>query len=80
MHLPLVIFGASLLVHDSRWIPDVQHIVTSLAVLVLIIAYAWSFAWLFEFRTDMVRAWIEIRLGIPARQVNRFSQGDERKT
>ena len=80
VHLPLVIFGASLLVHDSRWIPDVQHIVTGLAVLVLIIAYAWSFAWLVEFRTDMVRAWIEIRLGIPARQVNRFSQGDERKT
>jgi peptidoglycan/LPS O-acetylase OafA/YrhL len=80
VHLPLVIFAASLLVHDSRWIPDVRHIVTGLAVLALIIAYAWSFAWLFEFRTDVVRAWIEIRLGIPARQANRFSQGHQGKT
>lgn len=72
-HLPLLIFASSLLVHDSRWIPDLGHGIVGLLVLTLTILYSWSFAWLVEFRTDTVRAWIEVRLGIKSRQIDRFA-------
>jgi cell division protein FtsW (lipid II flippase) len=61
-HTPILIFLAAVLAGDTRWLPGVKASLVALAALLLILAYAWLLAFLTEFRTDRVRAWLEGRL------------------
>ena len=61
-HMPVCLLLASLLIHDSRWVPNGRHVAVGLAVLVVVVAYSWILAWGTEFQTDRVRRWVEARL------------------
>jgi len=63
-HLPFLILCASLIVHDSRWMPTLPHMLISSVVLAGALAYAWFVAYATEFRVDEVRSWVEARLGV----------------
>ncbi|MGB6134007.1 MAG: acyltransferase [Acidobacteriaceae bacterium] len=62
VHLPLLVFIASVTVGDSRWQPKSVHILTALLILAVAIGYAWLVAFLTEFRTADVRRWVEARV------------------
>jgi peptidoglycan/LPS O-acetylase OafA/YrhL len=64
VHLPLVTFMASVLLHDTRWIPDARHLAAGLALFVLTSGYAWFVAFGTEFHTDSLRRWVERTLGL----------------
>ena len=63
VHTPLLIFLASLLVHDARWQPTPAHLLIAIAVLLTTIAYSFVIATLTEFRTDALRTRIERLFG-----------------
>jgi len=62
VHLPLLVFIASVTVGDSRWQPTSVRILTALLILAVAIGYAWLVAFLTEFRTADVRRWVEARI------------------
>jgi peptidoglycan/LPS O-acetylase OafA/YrhL len=65
VHMPVLLFLTALLVGDRLWSPtDIPHHVTALAVLAVVVLYAWIIAMFTEFRTDRVRGWVEVRLGL----------------
>jgi peptidoglycan/LPS O-acetylase OafA/YrhL len=61
VHMPLLAFVAAYCVGASRWQPTPMHLVEGLTILVFTVLYAYFVAYLTEFRTDRVRAWIELR-------------------
>lgn len=62
VHLPLLIFLASCLIGDGRLQPSLRTLGLSAGVLAVVLLYAWGVAWCTEFRTDVVRRWIEKHL------------------
>ncbi len=67
VHFPLLLLLTSLLVGDSRWYPNLRHVLDAVLPLAAAICYAYGVAWLTEFRTDRVRPWVE-RLVVPPRK------------
>jgi peptidoglycan/LPS O-acetylase OafA/YrhL len=61
VHMPLLAFVAAYCVGASRWQPTPMHLLEALTILALTVAYAFVIAYFTEFRTDRVRAWIELR-------------------
>ncbi|MEO7028970.1 MAG: acyltransferase [Acidobacteriaceae bacterium] len=61
VHLPLMLLLAGFLIHNSNWLPNALHLLTGIAVLIVVIGYAWVVATFTEFRTDAVRHWIELK-------------------
>ena len=66
VHLPFAVLLTSLVAGDGRWQPSGMFLFLGLGVLALTLVYAYAWAWLTEFRTEAVRNWLEIRLGITA--------------
>jgi peptidoglycan/LPS O-acetylase OafA/YrhL len=64
VHVPMLVFVASLVVHDARWQPTPLHVLAGGGVLLAAVAYAFGVAWLTEFRTDALRMRVERVLGI----------------
>lgn len=64
LHMPILILLASVLVRDGHWLPGVKTGLVSVAVLALVIGYAWLVANITERRTDALRAWITAKLAI----------------
>lgn len=58
-HTPILLFLVAVLAHDTRWVPGVKSGSLALAVLAVVVAYAWLLASVTEFKTDRVRAWVE---------------------
>lgn len=61
-HTPLAVLLVAVVEGDRRWAPDPLHILLGLALLVLLLAYAYGLAILTEFRTDRIRRWLEAKL------------------
>lgn len=61
VHMPLLAFVAAYCVGASRWQPTPMHLLEALTILALTVVYAFVIAYFTEFRTDRVRAWIELR-------------------
>jgi peptidoglycan/LPS O-acetylase OafA/YrhL len=59
VHMPFLLFLASLSVGTTRWLPDALHLTWGLGVLMLALVFALAVAWGTEFRTDTVRRWVE---------------------
>ena len=64
VHTPLLVFLVSLTLGERRWVPTPIHILEGLGVMLLALGYAYGVAFLFEFRTDGIRQFIERVLGI----------------
>jgi peptidoglycan/LPS O-acetylase OafA/YrhL len=64
VHTPVIIFVASLLVHDSRWQPTPIHLLIAGGILLATVAYSFAIASLTEFRTDAFRIRVEHLLGM----------------
>ncbi len=62
LHMPLLILLASFMAPEQRWLPGAKDALLSLAVLALLIGYAWLVANATERRTNAVRAWITAKL------------------
>jgi peptidoglycan/LPS O-acetylase OafA/YrhL len=62
LHMPLLILLASFMAPEQRWLPGAKGALLSLAVLALLIGYAWLVANATERRTNAVRAWITAKL------------------
>jgi len=67
VHTPMVVFLASVLVHDSRWQPTPAHFAAAAVVLIAVVAYSLGLAWLAEFRTDTVHDWLAQLLRVKPR-------------
>jgi peptidoglycan/LPS O-acetylase OafA/YrhL len=64
VHIPLLVFLASLMVGDNRWLPTAAHLGMGVAPFVAVIVYAYAIAFCTEFRTDVVRGRLEKVLGL----------------
>lgn len=64
VHVPFVLFLTGVFLGDRRWVPDGQHILKGLAILAVTLLYANLVAAATEFRTDSIRRWIEIKMGL----------------
>jgi peptidoglycan/LPS O-acetylase OafA/YrhL len=64
VHVPFLVFLASLIVDDSRWSMNLKSALGGMAVIVAAYIYAYSVAFVTEFRTDTVRGQIE-RIVLP---------------
>jgi peptidoglycan/LPS O-acetylase OafA/YrhL len=62
VHVPFLVLLTALIAGETRWQPDMQHLLYGLGALLLAIAYAYGVAILTEFRTDKVRGWVEKRV------------------
>ena len=58
VHVPLLVFLAAY-ISESRWTPDLQHIVRGIGVFALVMFYAQLVWFFFENRTDAIRAKIK---------------------
>ena len=58
-HMPLLLFLASVTVHDTRWLPGRASLTVATMIFAIVLAYAWALAALTEFHTDSVRGWVE---------------------
>lgn len=61
VHVPFLVLLAAATEGESRWQPDVGHLLAGTAELLMVIGYAFAIATLTEFQTDHVRRWIEKR-------------------
>jgi peptidoglycan/LPS O-acetylase OafA/YrhL len=66
VHMPILILLAALTAGETRWIPTLPHILSSLAILAFTLLYAYAVAHLTEFRTDTWRRRLEAALGLNA--------------
>ncbi|MCU1322065.1 MAG: hypothetical protein JWM43_1714 [Acidobacteriaceae bacterium] len=66
VHIPLLVFMASLTIGDTRWIPTPAHILAGLGLGLVTLFYAFALASFTEFRTDAVRRRIEKLLRLPS--------------
>lgn len=64
VHVPFAVLLVALLSDGSRWTPDGLHIFKGLAILAVILLYAYLVASVTEFHTETIRRWIETRLGL----------------
>ena len=64
VHMPLCVLMAALIAGDQRWNLDPLHILLGLVCLAVLIAYAYGVASVTEFKTDHVRRWLEVKLGL----------------
>ncbi|HEY4356482.1 MAG TPA: acyltransferase [Acidobacteriaceae bacterium] len=71
VHIPLLIFLASLTIGDGKWTPTGRHVAGATGVLAVTLGYAWLVAQAFEFRTHAVRSFFETRLGLVDRSTIR---------
>jgi peptidoglycan/LPS O-acetylase OafA/YrhL len=69
VHVPFVVLLTALLSGGHRWVPDAQHILKALMILAITLLYAHMVASLTEFRTDSIRRWIEVKLGIAKKPI-----------
>ncbi len=65
VHTPLLVFIASLVLGDTRWVPTPTHIASALAIACITLGYAFGLASFTEFRTDSIRRFIERFLHLP---------------
>ncbi len=61
-HMPLLVLFAACIGH--RWQPDIKHIALAIPFLLIAFLYARCVYFLFEKRTDVVRKWLEARMGL----------------
>jgi peptidoglycan/LPS O-acetylase OafA/YrhL len=64
VHVPFLFFFTAITEGDARWTPNIRHIAAGTGCLCLTIVYAFLIASLTEFRTDHVRKWVELRMGL----------------
>jgi peptidoglycan/LPS O-acetylase OafA/YrhL len=65
LHMPALLLLTALLAGERVWSPtDLRHDALALAVLAVLIVYAYLVATITEFRTDRIRTWVECRLGL----------------
>ncbi|MGA8669520.1 MAG: acyltransferase [Terracidiphilus sp.] len=62
VHVPFLVLLTAVMAGESRWQPDVRHLMEGFAELFLAIVYAFTVASLTEFQTGRVRRWAEKRL------------------
>ena len=60
-HMPLCVLLTGVFVGDQRWTPDAGHLLLGVAILFVLLSYAYLIAALTEFRTDKARRWLEIQ-------------------
>ncbi len=59
VHVPFLVLLTALIAGETRWQPDARHLLYGLGALLMAIVYAYAVASLTEFRTDIVRGWVE---------------------
>jgi peptidoglycan/LPS O-acetylase OafA/YrhL len=63
IHMPLLLLITAFVAGDRLWSPTSPSTdALALAILAFLMAAAYGFGWLTEFRTDKVRTWVEGRL------------------
>lgn len=62
VHVPFLVLLTALIAGETRWQPDVRHLLYGVGALLLAIGYAYGVANLTEFHTDKVRGWVERRV------------------
>lgn len=62
VHMPLMYFLTSFLVHDQWWMPTIPRLLIALILLILIICYEWLVASATEFRIVPIRRLVESKL------------------
>ena len=67
LHMPVLVFIASLCVRSSRWFPDALHLAMAGGILVAVLLYAYAISLCTERRTGAVRTWIAARLNLGRR-------------
>jgi hypothetical protein len=73
--MPALVLLTSLCIGTSLYSPtDLRHLGMALAVLPLLIAYAWLIASLTEFRTDRVRVLVERHLNLSSKTPSRHKK------
>jgi len=55
-HTPFLVFAASLVLGDRRWVPSLANLPLALAVLLAALLYCYLAGFLTEFRTDSIRS------------------------
>lgn len=71
-HVPLLVFIAAWFearFHQSRWLPDAPHVLIGVALFAVVMLYAQAVWFLFEKRTDNLRAWLKFALRPGSRRV-----------
>jgi peptidoglycan/LPS O-acetylase OafA/YrhL len=58
-HMPLLVLLTALAVGNGRWIPGATTVSLSLAILTVVLGYAYALAWATEFHTDRTRRRVE---------------------
>jgi peptidoglycan/LPS O-acetylase OafA/YrhL len=66
VHTPVLVLLTSLIVGDGKYLPSFAHIGVALLALVFTVVLAYALAYVTEFRTDRIRAWVEQELGLRA--------------
>jgi len=69
MHVPFILLLTSLLLGDQRWVPNTRHILAGLGILAVTLIYTNLVAAATEFRTDSIRGWIEVKLGLAKKRI-----------
>jgi peptidoglycan/LPS O-acetylase OafA/YrhL len=67
VHQPLLALLAGFVIHDALWQPTPVHVCEGVLMVALAVFYARSVALITEFRTDVVRNWIEKMVGLKGR-------------
>lgn len=63
IHMPLLLLVTAFVAGDRLWSPTgLETDAAALLILAFLMAAAYGFGWLTEFRTDKVRRWVELRL------------------
>jgi len=63
IHMPLLLLITAFVAGDRLWSPaSLRSDAIALLVLAFLMAAAYGFGWVTEFRTDKVRRWVEVRL------------------
>lgn len=77
-HLPALVLLRALTGGDVRWMPDGRHMVAAIGALVVVLGYCWGVAWMTEFRTGLVRGWVERKLRVDRQGRDRGKRRVER--
>lgn len=67
VHQPLLALVAGFVIHDELWQPTPAHVFVGVLMVALAVFYARSIALVTEFRTDVVRSWVEKKVGLGGR-------------
>ncbi len=77
VHTPILILLVALVAGDNRWVPTPMHVLAALGILCFVVHYAYLVASLTEFRTDILRGWIERCFGIAPRDTSAIAAAPE---